>query len=257
MGTRLSALVEKSLVIYEERDERYRLLETVRQYARERLLDDGEVEALRSRQLEFFTRLAERRSPSWRGRPRRSVLELQGDRTAGLGLFEEALAAFRGLEDRQGVAMSLDGLANLLLSQAMPPQRAHISMRACRYAVCWATGEAYPHAWRGWRNHCGTRPRDGWSGRHVSTERRKLCARKSGRRCRRTSENACERDTAEVRAALGEESYAAVWSKGRAMSLEEAVACASERRIRTDASSRHPRTKIGGAMPGGPGKLLL
>ena len=55
----LTALVEKSLVIYEEADERYRLLETVRQYARERLLNGGEVEAVRSRHLDFFARLAE------------------------------------------------------------------------------------------------------------------------------------------------------------------------------------------------------
>jgi predicted ATPase len=41
----LSALVEKSLVVYEEGEDgqgRYRLLDTVRQYGRDRLLETGE-----------------------------------------------------------------------------------------------------------------------------------------------------------------------------------------------------------------------
>lgn len=47
----LTQLVNKSLVAYEERDEgaRYRLLETVRQYARDKLLESGEGADLRGR----------------------------------------------------------------------------------------------------------------------------------------------------------------------------------------------------------------
>ena len=46
----LSSLVQKSLVFYEEDEQgrgRYRLLETVRQYARDRLLEAGEGEGVR------------------------------------------------------------------------------------------------------------------------------------------------------------------------------------------------------------------
>jgi predicted ATPase len=52
----LSALVEKSLVAYDDRgDQRYRLLETVRQYGQERLSQAGEeAEALRRRHAEYF-----------------------------------------------------------------------------------------------------------------------------------------------------------------------------------------------------------
>jgi predicted ATPase/DNA-binding SARP family transcriptional activator len=59
----LTSLVEKSLVGYEEqtREARYKLLETIRQYARDRLLESGEGEALRGRHLDFFLRLAEAR----------------------------------------------------------------------------------------------------------------------------------------------------------------------------------------------------
>jgi predicted ATPase/class 3 adenylate cyclase len=57
----LTSLVEKSLVLYEEGEGegRYRLLETVRQYARDRLLEAGEAAAVRSRHRDWFLALAE------------------------------------------------------------------------------------------------------------------------------------------------------------------------------------------------------
>jgi predicted ATPase/class 3 adenylate cyclase len=59
----LSRLVEKSLVVFELERERYRLLETVREYARERLELAGEVALVRGRHLEFFVALAEKAWP--------------------------------------------------------------------------------------------------------------------------------------------------------------------------------------------------
>jgi len=57
----LSELVDKSLVELDEDhpEPRYRMLETIRQYAREKLLESGEGESVRSRHFEFYTRLAE------------------------------------------------------------------------------------------------------------------------------------------------------------------------------------------------------
>ncbi len=57
----LGHLVDKSLVVVEERgnEARYRLLETVRQYAAERLSEAGEVEASRRRHRDFFLALAD------------------------------------------------------------------------------------------------------------------------------------------------------------------------------------------------------
>ena len=54
-------LVEKSLVIAERRDDRvrYRLLEPIRQYAREKLSASGESDALQERHLRFFLAMAE------------------------------------------------------------------------------------------------------------------------------------------------------------------------------------------------------
>ena len=57
----LTHLVDKSLVAVEATEDavRYRMLETVRQYAREKLLDSGDGEAGRSRHLGFFVAFAE------------------------------------------------------------------------------------------------------------------------------------------------------------------------------------------------------
>ena len=47
---------------------RYRMLETVRQYAHARLVESGEAEAVRSRHLAYYLGLAERLEPKFRGR---------------------------------------------------------------------------------------------------------------------------------------------------------------------------------------------
>ena len=58
-----SRLVEKSLVVVESEGERYRFLETVRQYAQERLSESGEEERVRTRHLDFYVSLAEKARP--------------------------------------------------------------------------------------------------------------------------------------------------------------------------------------------------
>jgi predicted ATPase/class 3 adenylate cyclase len=59
----LSSLVDKSLVIFDTWDEnqapRYRMLETIRQYAREKLFDSSEGARMRTRHLQFFVSFAE------------------------------------------------------------------------------------------------------------------------------------------------------------------------------------------------------
>ncbi len=58
----LTRLVEKSLVVAEVEGTRYRLLDTVRHYAQERL-EAAEEEAVRARHLEFYLALAEQARP--------------------------------------------------------------------------------------------------------------------------------------------------------------------------------------------------
>jgi len=59
----LTNLVEKSLVILEAEGERYRLLETVREYAQERLDESGERDQTCARHLAFYVALAESAMP--------------------------------------------------------------------------------------------------------------------------------------------------------------------------------------------------
>jgi len=67
----LASLVEKSLVMVDEREgeTRYRLLETVRQFALERLVDGGEAEVTRRRHAAYFLALAEEARPKLRAEP--------------------------------------------------------------------------------------------------------------------------------------------------------------------------------------------
>jgi len=61
----LEQLINKSLVITEDQQgtSRFRMLETIRQYANEKLVDSGESESLREKHLEFFLNLAETAEP--------------------------------------------------------------------------------------------------------------------------------------------------------------------------------------------------
>ncbi len=61
----LTRLFDKSLVVFDESGEeaRYRLLETIRQYARDKLLESGEGEMIRTGHLRYFLKLAEDAGP--------------------------------------------------------------------------------------------------------------------------------------------------------------------------------------------------
>jgi predicted ATPase/class 3 adenylate cyclase len=63
----LSRLVEKSLVALDPESGRYRLLETVRQYAQDRSTELGEGDFARDRQLAFYVSLAEKAKPELQG----------------------------------------------------------------------------------------------------------------------------------------------------------------------------------------------
>jgi non-specific serine/threonine protein kinase len=63
----LSELVEKSLVVLDAERARYRLLDTVRQYARERLDESPDAAPARERHLRFYLELAETARPKLGG----------------------------------------------------------------------------------------------------------------------------------------------------------------------------------------------
>lgn len=65
----LTSLVTKSVTLYHatEHGARYRLLDTIRQYARERLVESGEAAAVRDRHLDFYRRFAMEAQQRWAG----------------------------------------------------------------------------------------------------------------------------------------------------------------------------------------------
>ncbi len=64
----LSSLVDKSMVVWDGGvGDRYRLLETLRQYALGKLKDSGEADEIRTRHADFFLQLAEKAAPHLRG----------------------------------------------------------------------------------------------------------------------------------------------------------------------------------------------
>jgi non-specific serine/threonine protein kinase len=73
----LSSLVDKSLVVAEEHESetRYRLLETVREYASDRLREHGEETAVHERHLSWFMALAEQAAARLIGEEQRALLD--------------------------------------------------------------------------------------------------------------------------------------------------------------------------------------
>jgi predicted ATPase/DNA-binding winged helix-turn-helix (wHTH) protein len=63
----LTDLIEKSLVVVEADGDRYRLLDTVREYAQERLDESGDGDRARKRHLDFYLALAEMARPHFSG----------------------------------------------------------------------------------------------------------------------------------------------------------------------------------------------
>ena len=102
----LTSLVDKSLVPAETQhgEARYRLLETVRQYARDRLVEAGEETGVRARHRDWYLRLAEQAEPELRG----SEQELWIERLATeIDNFRSALEWSLMQQSQTGAAMRL------------------------------------------------------------------------------------------------------------------------------------------------------
>ena len=72
----LTSLADKSLVLHEERNgaTRYRLLDTMRDYARDRLRESGEEAQWKGRHLRYFLTMAEEAEPQLTGGDQEAVL---------------------------------------------------------------------------------------------------------------------------------------------------------------------------------------
>jgi len=93
----LIALVEKSLVVADDDGDRYRMLETVREYAREKLAITGGANAVRERHRNFFLALALNAEPNLAGPEQAIWLQRLEDEHDNLrSALEYCLAATSG-----------------------------------------------------------------------------------------------------------------------------------------------------------------
>jgi hypothetical protein len=111
----------------------------------------------------------------------------------GASLREESLALFREMGDREGIAICLEGAARVAGAQGQPEQAVRL----------WAAAAHLRE---------GAASQTPWSLADVFRWRPRTTFTAKG-----------EREIDAVRAALGEEAFAAA---GRAMSVEQAIACA-------------------------------
>ena len=107
-------LVNKSLVNSDRAhsaEARYHLLETIRQYARDKLLEHGGGERVRDQHLEFFLRLAETAEPGLRGPDQVTLLDMLEDELdnlrAALEWALECNSSTSASETKQGIEKGL------------------------------------------------------------------------------------------------------------------------------------------------------
>jgi predicted ATPase/DNA-binding CsgD family transcriptional regulator len=141
----LARLVSKSLVvaeILEQREARYHLLETIRQYASMLLRESGEENKLRDRHLDWYVVLSEEAKAQWRGPRQKELfdqLEIEHDnlRAALEWSKLESGSTEKGL--RLGSALwrfweihnhSREGRQHLTTLLALPGAQIHTSARA-------------------------------------------------------------------------------------------------------------------------------
>jgi len=107
----LSHLVDKSLVTVDDRagsEVRYRLLETIRQYSFDRMVEGGEVERVRNRHRDFYQHMAERAELELTGPEQKTWLDrLEIEHDNYRAALEWSIADAKGAEAATRLAGSL------------------------------------------------------------------------------------------------------------------------------------------------------
>lgn len=151
----LAELVDKSLVMVEVTPgrRRYRLLETIRQYARQQLAESGETAAVWDRHLAYYADWAERAAPHLRGQEQPALLEHFAAEHDNL---RAALAWSQKAEERTEAGLRLaaacghywrlrgylgEGRQHLTALLSLPGAQARTRARA--WALLWAANLAY------------------------------------------------------------------------------------------------------------------
>jgi predicted ATPase/class 3 adenylate cyclase len=158
----MTHLVDKSLINVEHigGESRYHRLETIRQYAREKLFDTDEVASLRDKHLAYFAGLAERAEVELQGRAQKKWLaRLEAEHDNLRAALEWSLksqpetglriaAALREFWDTRGhVAEARKWLGTLLdMTQSLPPDSTRV--KALVAAMGFAARQTDLEGWR-------------------------------------------------------------------------------------------------------------
>jgi predicted ATPase len=232
----LTRLVDKSLVVVEHLrggESRYRYLETVRQYAMERLLEAGESEAVRDRHIGYFCTFAELAEPHLRGRDQAEWIRKLGAEHENL-LADSPWREPPEGEAGAGLATRRRGVA--FLAQQWPPRtRATPARRIDR-----AQGRPYP-------THV----------RAASMAPRSWLTARGLRRCAETQFEECLPSSASATRSTGSRLVSACWQhRQRARETTTRRASASKKRWRSSApeagtayAGRHSPQQSGDGRP--------
>src|SRR5690242_2444598 len=113
----LAQLVDKSLVVLDASTARYRMLETVREYAVERLDTSGESGAMRERHLRHYVAFAERELPKlWGPGQAQAFAQLDAERENLLAAYAACASAGDGTE----LGLRLAGLKFYWIHRGVP-----------------------------------------------------------------------------------------------------------------------------------------
>ncbi len=136
----LTQLVDKSLVYVEKTPEqgaRYFILESIWEYANEKLKEAGEVDAFRIRHLDYFLRFAEEAAPKIRGPEQREWLEVVAQEGYNIRYALDAAAEVPGQVTK--------GLRLLVATQRFVEVRGLFKEARDVYARLLAHPDAAPH----------------------------------------------------------------------------------------------------------------
>lgn len=150
----------------------------------------------------------------------------QGDFAAARALHEESLTISRELEDKRGISVSLDNLGEVAYNRGDFARARELYMEnlaIClelgnRHGVVWPLEAFASFAFKGNRAETSAIL---WGAAEVLREQ-------IGRPLPPNRSEQYDRNVAEVKQALGDGAFEAAWEKGRAMTMQEAIAIAME-----------------------------
>ncbi len=146
----LSNLVEKSLVVIDHETGRYQLLETVRQYAHEKLAEAGEESTIRRRHLDHFVAFTESVGPGLAGHEQQTLLKkVDADRENILSAHSFCVAVGDAIENGYRLVHAIKhywfirGLLNLghrvTVEVLTVPNSGNVALPRCR--ALWVGGQ--------------------------------------------------------------------------------------------------------------------